>query len=121
MIVDGMDPVAVFCGLERIVTDIQDEPRPFLIESETYRFFHHAGRLSGGPFGYRSQAEETRWQSKDPLQVFARTLVKKKFITDKQQAELQTNVKTAVGEDVAFCTAKNNRVTLEKFPNFLKS
>ena len=106
LIVDGMDPVAVFCALERIVSDIQDESRPFLIESETYRFFHHAGRLPGSPFGYRTQAEETRWQSKDPLQVYAGTLVEKKIISAKQQADLQTKAKAAVSEAVAFCTAK---------------
>ena len=108
LIVDGMDPVAVFCALEKIVTDIQDEPRPFLIESETYRFYHHAGRLPGSPFGYRSSAEETQWLSKDPLQVYAKNLAAKKIISAKLQADLQTKAKAAVSEAVAFCTAKTD-------------
>jgi len=106
LIVDGMDPLAVYCALESVVTDMEDEPRPFLIESETYRFYHHAGRLSGSPFGYRTQSEEDQWQAKDPLQVYANTLLEKKIISNKQQADLHARVKAAVSEAVAFCTAK---------------
>jgi 2-oxoisovalerate dehydrogenase E1 component len=106
LIVDGMDPVAVYCALQQVVTDIHDEPRPYLIESETYRFYHHAGRLAGSPFGYRTQAEESRWQAKDPLQAYPNTLLEKQIISNKQQADLQARIKAAVGEAVAFCTAK---------------
>ncbi|UCD79237.1 MAG: hypothetical protein JSW26_28195 [Desulfobacterales bacterium] len=108
LIVDGMDPLAVYCALESVVTDMEDEPRPFLIESETYRFYHHAGRLSGSPFGYRTQSEEDQWQAKDPLQIYANTLLEKKIISNKQQVDLHAKVKAAVSEAVAFCTAKTN-------------
>jgi 2-oxoisovalerate dehydrogenase E1 component len=108
LIVDGMDPVAIFCALQSVVTDIQAESRPFLIESETYRFYHHAGRLPGNPFGYRTKAEETQWQAKDPLQVYAAKLVKQKIISDGQQVELQAKASAAVDEALAFCTAKTN-------------
>ncbi|CAB1060887.1 Acetoin dehydrogenase E1 component alpha-subunit (EC [Olavius sp. associated proteobacterium Delta 1] len=108
LIVDGMDPVAVFWALQRVVSDIQAAPRPFLIESETYRFYHHAGRLPGSPFGYRSQTEETRWQEKDPLQVYAGQLVEKQIISGGQQADMLAKVKAAVSEAVAFCTAKTD-------------
>jgi len=79
LIVDGMDPVAVFCALQKVVTEIRAEARPFLIESETYRFHHHAGRLPGSPFGYRTKAEEAEWQAKDPLQVYAKALIEEAF------------------------------------------
>ena len=106
LIVDGMDPVAVFCALQRVVSDIHEESRPYLIESETYRFYHHAGRLAGSPFGYRSEAEESRWQAKDPIQVYGNALLGKKLISKKQQTDLQARVKAAVDEAVTFCTAK---------------
>jgi 2-oxoisovalerate dehydrogenase E1 component len=77
-----------------------------LIESETYRFYHHAGRLPGSPFGYRTQSEEGQWQAKDPLQVYAGKLLDKKIISKKQQENLQVRVKAAVSEAVSFCTAK---------------
>jgi 2-oxoisovalerate dehydrogenase E1 component len=106
LIVDGMDPVAVYCALERAVSDIQDDQRPFLIESETYRFYHHAGRLPGSPFGYRTESEEDQWQAKDPLQIYANMLLEKKVISKKQQADLHARAKAAVDEALAFCTAK---------------
>lgn len=108
LIVDGMDPVAVYCALERVVKDIQHAPRPFLIESETYRFYHHAGRLAGSPFGYRTRTEEDQWQGRDPLQVYADALIEKKIITDRQPADLQALAEAAVSEALAFCTAESN-------------
>jgi 2-oxoisovalerate dehydrogenase E1 component len=108
LIVDGMDPVAVYCALQRVVADIQAESRPFLIESETYRFYHHAGHLAGSPFGYRSQSEETRWQDKDPLQGYAGRLVEQKLLSGTQQADMLAKAKAAVEEAVGFCTAKTN-------------
>jgi len=108
LIVDGMDPVAVYSALQRVVTDIQAASRPFLIESETYRFYHHAGRLPGSPFGYRSQTEESRWQDKDPLQVYAGQLVEKKIISGSQAADMPAKAKAAVNEAVANCTTKTN-------------
>ncbi|MGD8294554.1 MAG: thiamine pyrophosphate-dependent enzyme, partial [Desulfobacterales bacterium] len=107
LIVDGMDPVAVYCALERIVKDIQNAPRPFLIESETYRFYHHAGPLQGSPFGYRSRSEEKEWQVRDPLQVYTDALVEKKLISDRQPADLKAMALAAVDEAVSFCTVEN--------------
>ena len=107
LIVDGMDPVAVYCALERVAKDIQNAPRPFLIESETYRFYHHAGRLPGSPFGYRTQTEEDHWQGRDPLQIYADTLVEKKIISESQPAELQALAEAAVGEAVGFCMVED--------------
>ena len=108
LIVDGMDPVAVYCALQRVVTDIQAESRPFLIESETYRFYHHAGRLPGSPFGYRSQSEEDQWQNKDPLRVYAGQLAENKIISGAQQADMLVKAQAAVNEAVGFCTAKTS-------------
>jgi 2-oxoisovalerate dehydrogenase E1 component len=105
LIVDGMDPVAIFCVLQRVVTEMRAAARPFLIESETYRFHHHAGRLPGSPYGYRTKAEEAKWQAKDPLQVYAKALIEQKVLTDGQRADLGAKAKVAVQEAVAFCTA----------------
>jgi 2-oxoisovalerate dehydrogenase E1 component len=108
LIVDGMDPVAVFCALQKVVTEIRAAARPFLIESETYRFHHHAGRLPGSPFGYRTKAEEAEWQAKDPLRVYANALIEQKVLSDGQQADISAKAKAAVQEAVAFCTANTN-------------
>jgi 2-oxoisovalerate dehydrogenase E1 component len=107
LIVDGMDPVAVYCAFEKVVRDIRDTSSPFLIESETYRFYHHAGRMAGSPFGYRTKKEEAQWQTKDPLQNYADTLAAKKMISKGQRADMQAMAKAAVNEAVDFCTAEN--------------
>ena len=107
LIVDGMDPVAVFCALERVIKDMRKAAGPFLIESETYRFYHHAGRMAGSPFGYRTRTEEDQWQAKDPLQVYAKSLAEKKVVSAARQADIAAKAKAAVSEAVAFCTAEN--------------
>lgn len=104
LILDGMDPVAVYAGLQKVLAGIHDHPRPYLIESETYRFCHHAGRLAGSPFGYRTKAEEAQWRAKDPVAVYAQVLVDQKIVSEKDLAALQAKADEAVQKAVDFCT-----------------
>jgi 2-oxoisovalerate dehydrogenase E1 component len=108
LIVDGMDPAAVYLGLKQVVDEIRSDNHPFLIESETYRFYHHAGRLAGSPFGYRTEKEEARWQAKDPLKVYADALVKQKILSEAENASMRMKAAESVGEALGFCTAKKN-------------
>ena len=105
MIVDGMDPVAVYHAIHSVTSEIRNRPGPFLIESETYRFHHHAGRLAGSPFGYRSKEEEAAWQSKDPLTVYVNSLVDERLITRKDNQNIRLTARASVDEAIGFCTA----------------
>lgn len=67
--VDGMDPVAVRAAVAHARATMMQTPGPFLIEAETYRYFHQSGPLAGSAFGYRDKAEEDNWSARDPLLV----------------------------------------------------
>jgi len=108
LIVDGMDPAAVYLGLKQVADEIRSDNHPFLIESETYRFYHHAGRLAGSPFGYRTEKEEARWQAKDPLKVYANALIEQKILSEADNSALRIKAAESVGEALGFCTAQKN-------------
>jgi 2-oxoisovalerate dehydrogenase E1 component len=67
--VDGMDPVAVRAAVAHARATMMQTPGPFLIEAETYRYFHQSGPLAGSAFGYRDKDEEDNWSARDPLLV----------------------------------------------------
>ncbi|MFH1085538.1 MAG: thiamine pyrophosphate-dependent dehydrogenase E1 component subunit alpha, partial [Chloroflexota bacterium] len=73
-IVDGMDPLAMYLAMRDIVAQMRRAPSPHLIEAKTYRHYHHAGRLTGSAFGYRTKEEEADWLAKDPVVVFPQRL-----------------------------------------------
>ncbi len=96
LIVDGMDPVAMITALSRTLEAMRRSPGPFLIEAETYRFYHHAGRLPGSPFGYRTKEEEDAWLAKDPLVVYLEKLARAKIITPAENSSLKDKAKSTV-------------------------
>jgi 2-oxoisovalerate dehydrogenase E1 component len=75
LIVDGMDPVAMYLTVRDVVAEMRQQPGPRLIEAKTYRHYHHAGRIPGSAFGYRSKEEEADWLGRDPLPNFSHKLV----------------------------------------------
>ena len=113
IIVDGMDPVAVYSGLKQVTDEIRNDNRPFLIESETYRFHHHAGRLPGSPYGYRTRNEEETWQAKDPLRVYVQSLIEQKIMSAADNTGIQSRARESVDQALAFCTArKKNTIVI---------
>ena len=66
-IVDGMDPVAVYWAMQDVTTRMRQEPGPFFIEAKTWRHYHHAGRIPGSAYGYRSKADEAVGGSDVPV------------------------------------------------------
>jgi 2-oxoisovalerate dehydrogenase E1 component len=103
IIVDGMDPLAVYLAFKRAVEEVTRRKFPFLIEGKTYRHFHHAGRLPGSAYGYRSKEEEERWLAKDPIAVFPSSLLGEKIIQEADNSLLHQRAKACVEEAMAFC------------------
>lgn len=104
-VLDGMDPVAMFVGLKKILEDMRSNPRPHLCEALTYRFTHHAGPKPGSMFGYRDKEEEADWQEKDPVVQFARRLIEAKIITPKDDEQLRQKVVAVMERAQSFCTS----------------
>jgi 2-oxoisovalerate dehydrogenase E1 component len=108
MIVDGNDAVAVHVALSKVTEQMRRKPFPFLIEGRTYRHYHHAGRMAGHAFGYRTKEEEEAWLAKDPIDRLSRALVEEAILSQEDAAELHRRAKASVAEAIAFSTAEKD-------------
>lgn len=104
IIVDGMDPLAIYQAFSMSVESVRKKKFPFLIEGRTYRHFHHAGRIPGSAYGYRSKEEEDSWLARDPLTVFPSTLLSRKILGNADDDNLRQKAKVSVEQAVVFCT-----------------
>jgi pyruvate dehydrogenase E1 component alpha subunit len=78
--VDGMDVLAVREAVERAIERGRKDYLPTLLEIRTYRFRGHS---MSDPGKYRTQAEIEHYQQRDPIMLFAASLLEEK-ITDQQ-------------------------------------
>lgn len=108
LIVDGMDPTAVYLALRQAIDTMRRKPQPILIEAETYRFHHHAGRLPGSPFGYRTKAEEDAWFAKDPLIVYIQSLVSEHIMSETDHTCLKDMARASVDQALEYTTVRHN-------------
>jgi 2-oxoisovalerate dehydrogenase E1 component len=106
LVVDGMDPVAMYVAVRDAAKKMRKSPFPFFIEAKTYRHYHHAGRLAGSSFGYRAKAEEDEWFAKDPINVFTAALVENDIISAKDADQLYQRARHSIDEAIAFTTAE---------------
>lgn len=105
LIVDGMDPIALYLALQAIVPTLRRQPRPFLLEAKTYRHVHHAGSLPGSAFGYRTKEEEAFWKARDPLETFPQRLRVAGLLGEEALQALKESAAALVSEALARCTA----------------
>ena len=119
LIVDGMDPVAVYVAVRREVERMRHAPSPALIEAKTYRYRHHGGGLPGYAFGYRSRDEEAEWLALDPATVFPERLIGLGVISEEQNARLQQMAQASVAQAIDLCTMEEDgrrTIPVEKWP-----
>jgi len=107
VIVDGMDPLAVYLAVTRAAKTARDGHGPTLIEAKCYRFHHHAGPLAGSNFGYRGKQEETDWLRLDPYKTFPQKLIARGLLTPTQVETLQQHADALVDASLAACTIRN--------------
>lgn len=98
--VDGMDPLAVLLATQAAVSGIRSGRGPAIIEVDVYRYFHQSGAFPGSVFGYRTKQEEAEWKKRDPLDLVAARMIKRKLITAQEvetlrNSALQTMVELA--------------------------
>lgn len=72
VVVDGMDPVAVFDAVHTAVERARRGEGPTLIEAMTYRL---RGHYEGDPETYRTAEEVAEWRARDPLVTFPQRLL----------------------------------------------
>jgi pyruvate dehydrogenase E1 component alpha subunit len=79
--VDGMDVLAVRETVSEHIRLAREDRKPTLIEAFTYRYRGHS---AADPEVYREKEEVEEWQRKDPIESFAKRLVKEKVLDGKE-------------------------------------
>ena len=103
--VDGMDPVAVRLAVSHVARDRRR--LPCVLEIDTYRHLHHAGAIAGSAYGYRTRAEETEWQQRDPLAQFTERL-KLAGVEERAFAALKEQAENCVERAAAECLDRDS-------------
>ena len=97
--VDGMDVLAMRRATERAAKRAREESLPTLLEARTYRYMGHS---MSDPGNYRTRAEIEKYQERDPIKTFARTLKQDGVLTDAEIAEIEAQIKEEVANAVRF-------------------
>jgi len=92
--VDGNDALAVYVATKEAVEKARSGGGPTLIEAVTYRMTVHT--TADDPTKYRSDKEVKEWEKRDPITRFARYLHQRGILSDKLEAELESDVQEEV-------------------------
>src|SRR5438132_11095869 len=97
--VDGMDVLAMRHATQRAVKRAREQSAPTLIEARTYRYMGHS---MSDPGKYRTRAEVEKYQERDPIKIFTKTLKDNGILSDSDIAEIEAQVKEEVENAVRF-------------------
>ena len=109
VLVDGMDPLAVYQVMSEAVERAKDPDatpthdsgraaRPTLIEAEMYRLGAHT--TVDDPTAYRDDEEVERWREKDPIPRFERFLRDRDLVDDDHIERLTADIDDRLAEMV---------------------
>src|SRR5438552_9835560 len=97
--VDGMDVLKMREATQRAIKRAREESSPTLIEARTYRYMGHS---MSDPGKYRTRAEIEKYQERDPIKIFTKTLKDHGILNDSDIAEIEAQVKEEVERSVRF-------------------
>src|SRR4029078_6396990 len=97
--VDGMDVLAVREAVERAVERGRKDYLPTLLEIRTYRFMGHS---MSDPGNYRTRAEIEKYQERDPIKLFAASLIEAEIADEATLEKLDKEVRDEVEDAVRF-------------------
>jgi pyruvate dehydrogenase E1 component alpha subunit len=105
---DGNNIRNVFNLVSESVVKMRENPKPVLIEFDTYRWREHVGPNFDHDVGrtFRSKIELEQWQKKDPVQILRNILINEDFFSDFEINEIEREVLEKVSEQ--FLLAKNS-------------
>lgn len=103
VVVDGLDPLAVYEAAQWAVERARRGEGPTLIEAKLYRYLPHTSNDDDRQYRTREEVVEAR--RRDPLETFRERLFREQLLDDKGEAELRGEIARAVDEAVAFAEA----------------
>jgi len=102
MVVDGMDPIAVYEAVSAALDNARNGQGPTLIEAKTYRWYGHS---RSDPRAYRTKEEEQDWRQKDPTKTFPQQLVEMGIATQEEVEAIEELAEAKVAKSVEFALA----------------
>jgi len=99
VVVDGMDPIAVYEAVSAALARARRGEGPTLIECKTYRWYGHS---RSDPRKYRTKEEEQDWRDRDPVRVFARRLLEMDIATQEELDAVEECAVQAIEAATAF-------------------
>jgi pyruvate dehydrogenase E1 component alpha subunit len=100
--IDGMDVLEVREAVAEGIRLAGEERRPTMIEAFTYRYRGHS---AADPEVYREREEVEEWQTKDPIESFARRCVEAGVLGEREVQEVRDKAEATVVEAVEFADA----------------
>lgn len=97
--VDGMNCETVHEGFAKAAEHARSGKGPFLLEMKTYRYKGHS---MSDPGKYRTKEELATYKGRDPLTVIEQTILKSKWMTEKEFEAMDERIKAEVAACVTF-------------------
>lgn len=105
---DGNDLKEVFGLASSIISDMRKNPKPYLVEFDTYRWREHVGPNFDHEVGriFRDKSELVNWQKRDPILLMSDYLLNQDSVTVNELSDINKRVFDFV--DFEFKRAKNS-------------
>jgi TPP-dependent pyruvate/acetoin dehydrogenase alpha subunit len=100
--VDGMDVLAVHAAVLQSVERARAGDGPSLVVATCYRY---AGHFSGDLMSYREPAEADPWLARDPVGLFAQSLLEHEVMTQEQVEAGAREAEEAIDDALEFAKA----------------
>ena len=119
VVVDGMDPIAVYEAVSAALERARRGEGPTLIECKTYRWYGHS---RSDPRRYRTKEEEQSWHDRDPLTTFAQRLLESGIATQEELGAIEelAEKKIDIATDFALNSPMPDPAEVEKDVYVLK-
>ncbi len=99
IIVDGMNAIDVYEGINNVIDDVRNCKGPVLVEAKTYRY---KGHFEGDPQYYRTKEEINEWIKKDPILTLEVKLLKDKIVQEDEIEAIKKNVAEKVEKSIEY-------------------
>ena len=97
--VDGMDVEKVKEAVEAALLIARSQSRPAILEAITYRFRGHS---AADPEQYRSKDEVEEWKKRDPIKLYAASLMERDLLSQQQLEGIELSAQDQVDQAVEF-------------------
>ena len=105
--INGNNIENIFSKTKKIIKQVKDKPRPFLIELKTFRHLEHCGPNNDDNLNYRSNKYLNLWKKKCPIINYESYLKKNNFLSIREIDKINNKIKAEVLN--AFSFAKKSK------------